>query len=272
MRTPNNPPAPLCKIDWYSFTVPTGAVIPGNGPDSMEVVNRVLSSLPFHGLDACAPDGTWRMDTAKGFYLWRATHLTSGLAVSWGSVNAHVFIELGGSACDYFRHTGSFAAVVKATAAHASRVDAAIDLQATLTPGNFVKAGHAKRFQDSHGHVVSKQGETFYVGNRKSDRCARVYRYAAPHPRAAFLRVETETKGMAARALAVLLAEAGELEGIRASHAVFEWKHKALNMDFLALVRLKRGYPTSLGMGSTGGFSLPSSRRYNAINRRGPLT
>lgn len=231
------PHAMLAKIDWYSFTIPLRAVLEGTGPDTLGAINHVLGQLPVSSIDPVAADGTWRLDAAKGFYSQRGTHLTSGMFLSWGGVNPHLFMEFPGQACDYLRATGEFTALVTATWERASRIDAAIDIATGCKPEAFVKAGHAKRFENTHGHVVSEQGETCYVGNRKSDRCARVYRYAPPHPRSPLLRVEAEYKGKAARILAEVLAREGELAAVRSAHEVFEWRSREISEGFLISAR-----------------------------------
>jgi hypothetical protein len=253
-----DPPTLLAKIDWYSFTLPLTTALSETGVDTLEAINFQLAQLPMWGFDPLSADGTWRVVPAHGFYEYVGTHLLSGLSVSWGSVNAHLFVQLPGAACDFFRHQGCFLALVKATSARTSRVDAAIDILTATRPVDFVRAGFAKRFQGTHGHIVSETGETLYVGNRKSDRCARVYRYSPPHPRAAFLRVEAEYKSHAARALAAILAVDGEREACIAAHKIFEWASPEMKVDFLVHPHWPRDRATSLDTANTAGSTLRS--------------
>lgn len=249
-----NPPTPLAKIDWYSFTLPTAGPLEGSGPDVMAAVNYSLQQAFTPIVDPVSMDGTWRIDPAKGFYAFRATHVTSKLAVSWGAVNSHVFVEMAGMCCDWFRASRSLQSVIELTYQRVSRIDCAIDLVTPVLPETFVEAGHAKRFADSLGNIKSLTGHTFYVGSRKSDRCARVYRYASPHPRSHLLRIEAEFKGKAARELAKVLYNRGELEAIRSAHAVFEWQSSELRMDFLARVNSSLDRQINPVMGSNGGL------------------
>jgi len=229
----SNPPTLSAKIDWYSFTLAMAGPLEGSGPDVLQEINRVLSPVFSPAVDPVEGDGTWSLAEAKGFYAFRATHVASRIAVSWGAVNAHVFVELAGQSCDWLRAAGFMRSVVAGTFERVSRIDCAIDLHTTTTPEVFVGAGHAERFKDSLGNIKSSTGHTFYVGSRKSDRCARVYRYAPPHPRSHLLRCEAEFKGKAAKELAVVLNSDGELEAIRAAHRVFQWASPELTMDFL---------------------------------------
>lgn len=231
-----DPPAPLaCKIDWYSFTLPTRGGIAGHGEDTLNFINNILTGVFYDRLDRLEADGTWRLDKAKGFYEWRATHVGSGVCVSWGSVNAHVFVELPGQACSWAREAGIFDPLVRQTHERASRIDCAVDITTNTTPGAFVAAGYAKRFEKNTVHGKSDTGETYYVGARKGARFARVYRYSSPHPRAHLLRVETQFSGPSARSLASVLANRGALEAVRSAHAVFAWSSGEMALDFLQL-------------------------------------
>jgi len=235
MISPSDKPALAAKIDWYSFTLPCPTPFLAGESDHLDRVSRLLDSLfgPLFGrLD---DTNRWTVVLAKGFYSFRATDQLSKIAVSWGEVNSHVFVECSGQACDFLRASMVFAHVVKATYQRASRIDAAIDICTQTTPADFLACGYAERFSESTGDIRTKTGTTYYVGSRKSDRCARVYRYADPHPRQHLLRVETEFKGRAARALAVLLAEKGEMDAVRSAHRVFEWASGELMLNFLAL-------------------------------------
>jgi len=263
------PPALLVKIDWYSFTIPLPAPLSGDGPDSLEVVNRALRQLPLSGLDEFSPDGTWRLDNAKGFYAFRAVHLTSGLSASWGEINPHLFVELPGGACSYFQASGDLSTLIARTSDRAARIDAAIDIFTKTTPEDFVSKGHAARFKDSVANIKSLTGETFYVGSRKSDRCARVYRYHAPHPRAHLLRVEAEYKHDDAKALATLVAKRGQLAAIASAHAVFEWGSDEMDLAFLVQASCRRGLPTSPVTGNIDGSWRPYFPHYGGISPLG---
>lgn len=246
MTSRSNPPTPpTCKIDWYSFTLPCPAGYVGDGIETLSAINQMLQAVFGSSLDPLQPGPLWSITPAKGFYQFRATHEASKLSASWGEVNAHVFVELPGQACSWTREADIFDRVVRQTHARASRVDAAIDITTTTLPYQFLSAGHALRFTESGGNMRSKQGDTIYVGNRKSDRMARVYRYAPPHPRSHLLRVETEFKGKAARALGAVLASDGTLEAVRAAHAVFEWGSEETALDFLQLALFEPDHLTN---------------------------
>lgn len=245
MASQPKPPTLSAKIDWYSFTVALSAPVYGDGPDSLRIVHDALQRLQLPGLDEFTPDGTWRLDTARGFYASRATHLTSGLSASWGPVNPHLFVELPGQACSFFQSQNALSGLIQASCDRASRVDAAIDILTQTTPQEFVEKGHAKRFGDSVGFMSSTTGQTCYVGSRKGDRCARVYRYFPPHPRAHLLRVEAEYKHDDAKALARVIADAGDLRGVATAHTCFEWASDEIRLDFLDRANLLHDHRTN---------------------------
>jgi len=263
---PNNPPTLLAKIDWYSFTVPTVTPLSSTGQETYDVINQALAALFGNALDALEPTGTWTLQPAKGFYSWRGTHVASRLAVSWGEVNAHVFVELPGQACTWAREVNVFDRLVKMTADRASRVDAAIDIVTATMPEQFVAAGHAARFSDSLGNIKSKTGDTYYVGSRKSDRCARIYRYAPPHPRSHLLRIEAEYKGSSARLLAGVLAAQGMVEAVRAAHAPFAWLSSELDPAFLQCPSFLDELRINRDMGNSDGSIPPFSPPYCGMN------
>jgi len=103
-------------------------------------------------------------------------------------------------------------------------LDFAIDMECDTTPQQFAECSDAQTF-GSRGSYVSDTGETYYIGSRKSDRMARVYRFAAPHPRAHLLRAEIELKGDAAKKACEMLLSTSLIAVSLAAHAPFKWSH-----------------------------------------------
>lgn len=272
-KTLRNPPTPpQVKIDWYSFTIPVAGGLSGHGIDVLGAINYAFYTVFPPDFDGVSGDGTWSIEPAKGFYEWTATHRASGIAVSWGTVNAHAFVVLSGQSCDWLRLSGLFTYVVERSFQRVSRIDAAIDLHCSTKPQHFVAAGFAKRFKTAGAVIHSKTGDTVNVGNRKSDRFARVYRYAPPHPRSHLLRLEAEYKGKAAKELGKLLASSGEVDAIRAAHAPFGWLHPLLSMDFLQPALCALDLPTSPATANTDGLPRVFDRHLSDTMRRDLLT
>lgn len=269
MTSRSNPPTPpQAKIDWYSFTIPLTGKFEGHGIDVLEAINHAFYTVFPQEFDAISGDGTWDIVPAKGFYSWRSTHRASLVAVSWGTVNAHLFVELAGQSCDWLRLSGLFGGLVERSFQRVSRIDCAIDILCKTKPQHFIAAGYAKRFKTAGADIHSKTGDTVNIGNRKSDRFARVYRYAPPHPRSGLLRVEAEYKGKAAKELGKLLASSGEIEAVRSAHVVFGWKHPALVMDFLQPALSAPALPTSPVTGNTVGSARVFDQHFSGTNKK----
>ncbi len=92
-----------------------------------------------------------------------------------------------------------------------TRIDVAIDLASELDP-----IAHADTVDvRSKTVITSDVGSTLYIGSRKSNTFARVYRYNEPHDRAGVTRIEVEFKGNAAKTIAAAIAD-GRMDEIAA--------------------------------------------------------
>lgn len=213
------------KIDYYSFIINTAAPFGDVGKETCNyVVNSFVSLLSDETIRSRF-EGNWTLESAKGFYTARLRHEPSGVALSFGSVNAHVFCELSGKPCDVLDGEDQLVPLIKATARKCSRIDFAVDFVTDCTPERFSAFRNTKRWKYAPTYP-SGSGTTVYIGSRTSERMARVYRYHEPHPRAHLLRVEAEYKGDAARAIAALLTEGNLSECISDAHSVFGWTHE----------------------------------------------
>jgi hypothetical protein len=216
----------LCKIDWYSFTAEISHVVGNVEADTLDAVNAVLGPIIRGWLDPISVGQAWEFEKGRGFYTVVAMHTDTKLRVSWGDVNTNIYVELSGQTCDACRAVGRLENLIDATALRASRIDFAVDLHCDDKPGEFIVKRQNVAFK-SCGEIHSEDGDTSYVGSRKGERLARVYRYHDPHPRAAFLRVEAEYHKKAARSAAAAVTELGEVAACMAGHAVFGWQAPA---------------------------------------------
>lgn len=114
--------------------------------------------------------------------------------------------------------------LINATHINATRIDVAVDIETDVDPFEFVAKREGRRFRAS-GQLLSDSGATAYIGGRTSERMARVYRYAPPHPRSHLLRVESEYKRDAAKMLAGLVGNHFLMEVAAKAHEVFGWQH-----------------------------------------------
>ena len=210
------------KIDYYSFIINTAAPFGDVGKETCDYVVRAFVSL-LDGTEIQAFFGEkWALESAKGFYTARLRHEASGIALSFGSVNAHVFCELSGKPCDILDSADGLLPLIKATNTKCSRIDFAVDFITATSPEGFSAFRNTTRWKYAPTYP-SSSGTTVYVGSRTSERMARVYRYHEPHPRAHMLRVEAEYKGKAARAIAATL-DADDVQTAAANaHSIFGW-------------------------------------------------
>lgn len=226
------------KVDWYSFTIQLDAPFTSKGTSTQEYVEHAFCSLlpdqpqtqPFHK--------GWTLEPAKGFYFARLRHESSGVALSWGRVNAHILVELSGKACDALESIDCLHALIIETASRATRIDLAVDFLSDVSPERFSAFRNTDKWKHT-SYVISASGETFYIGSRKGERMARIYRYYEPHPRAKFLRVEAEYKGDAARALSAEFGTKSLPQICAMAHQPFGWTHELWTQEALEGDRLE---------------------------------
>ena len=210
------------KIDYYSFIINTAAPFGEFGKETCNyVVRSFVSLLVSDEIRVFFREG-WKVEAAKGFYTARLRHELSGVALSFGTVNAHVFCELSGKPCDILDSADELLPLIKATKDKCSRIDFAVDFITETSPERFSAFRNTTRWKYAPTYP-SASGTTVYVGSRTSERMARVYRYHEPHPRAHMLRVEAEYKGKAARAIAATLDEDNVQTAAANAHSVFGW-------------------------------------------------
>jgi hypothetical protein len=212
------------SIDYYAFTLPIRA--PFGEIDHESIAFAVNAFVSLISADHAHKFGTgsWGIEQAKGFYSVRLRHEISGVALSIGTINAHVFCELSGRACNNLEAIDQLIPIIRATNVHCSRIDFAIDILTETDPEHFSASRNSRAFK-SNGTINSPSGKTCYFGSRSSERMARVYRYNEPHPRASYLRVEAEYKGSAAKATAKHLLETSLFQACLDAHKPFGWTH-----------------------------------------------
>jgi hypothetical protein len=212
------------KIDYYAFTTPARLAFSEVTNEIQEFVQNTFVSLLESGITKQSLCTGWNIERAKGFYSHRLRHEASGIALSFGTINPHIYVELSGKACDYMASANVLGSLITKTAKSCSRIDFAVDFITDVQPSEFSSNRNDTRWKFC-SHIVSASGTTDYIGSRTGERMARVYRYNPPHPRAHMLRVEAEYKGDAAKAIVKEL-ESRSLDDVSlAAHAPFGWTH-----------------------------------------------
>lgn len=213
------------KIDYYAYTIPARLAFNEVTDEIQEFVrNAFASSLPASDIARSFQSG-WSIERAKGFYSHRLRHEVTGVALSFGTINAHVYVELSGKACDCLEAANILSVLIEGTKAKCSRIDFAVDFITDVTPEEFSSARNTVRWKYC-SHITGASGTTDYIGSRTGERMARVYRYNPPHPRSHMLRIEAEYKGDAAKAIVKELENMSLEQVCKAAHAPFGWCHE----------------------------------------------
>jgi hypothetical protein len=226
------------KIDYISFTIMVD--VRGAGDEHQAWVLAVNALWERHPVFAtwCQTADTWQSGGARkhyGFSQW-AQHIYA--SIRFGGQANHILVELPGTACQDLRDQGVLEQVVSEAAGRLTRLDLAVDIPAGCSPGEFVAAGYSGRFQ-AKASLSSESGSTEYVGSMKSERFARVYMYAPPHPRAGVLRVEHVLRAGYAKSAADIISQSGLLVLASVVGNSFGWSHTLWKPDALTDGKLR---------------------------------
>ena len=210
------------KIDYYAFTIPVRSPYSETEENYDIFARKVFTSITaIHQIEETFSSG-WELEKGTGFYKARLRHEKSGVALSFGTINPHIYVELSGKSCDCLSELNALAPLISETGERASRIDFAVDIVTDEMPAVFSAFRNETRWKHL-STINSATGQTCYVGSRKGERMARVYRYASPHPRSHLLRVEAEYKGDAARAACAELQTRSLEQVCLAAHVAFGW-------------------------------------------------
>lgn len=212
-------------IDWVSFTIPENGNWRPHETDAK--VSHALTVAALTNIIPYSPT-TWKRLGGRAPYnvSWNA----NGITLFAGKPDT-VLIEIAGQGCEALG-LSTLRRTLCGFASRVTRIDLAADMLCSTSPATFVEYAVAKHIQ-SKGHVVSPAGETVYLGSRKSERYARIYRYSAPHPRHMYLRCEMVFRGDYARAVAKFVCENGLEAAIKAYGEVWGWKHPSWSPESL---------------------------------------
>lgn len=149
---------------------------------------------------------------------------TSGARMFYNQKLPHCLMELSGIACKSARAFDLMELLVQDSLPRITRIDIAVDIATDTKPIEVINEGISGRFS-SLSQIVSPDGDTVYVGSRKSDRFLRIYRYNPPHPRSDLLRFEFVFKREHAVAIADALISSnfdyiGIAQSCRAAYAL----------------------------------------------------
>lgn len=210
-------------IDWLSFSIEAKTKDVRNSGAQLKVIHNAL--LLCLGEELLGALGWSEAEYGKG----RAPHPYSlrvkgtGFTVFVAPQHDRILCELSGTTCRKLDEHRLMASILERTHRFMSRLDLAVDILTAADPDEFVADGYNGRFT-SAGSYNSPSGKTEYIGSRKSDRYARVYRYNKPHDREQFLRVEMVMKRSYAKLYAQRLIQDGLKSAIFHAGVDFGWQ------------------------------------------------
>lgn len=212
------------KIDFVSFTVPCRIPFEIEDLDNKDNALMVLEDFLGAVWKPVITGHVWDVYKAKGFYHTRIFDADTKISISFGNVNRHIYVDVGGQALDVIRTLGFYEDFLQKVATRTSRVDFAVDFENECSVQEFIVNRDKGRFK-AGGNIYSEDGETAYVGSWKAERFARVYRYHKPHPRSKMLRAEVVLRGTYAKQAMLIVLADGEVQAALAAHEAFHWKH-----------------------------------------------
>jgi hypothetical protein len=227
-------------VDWAAFTLPIAHTerqpLPNEFQRRIESVMKNMTELmpliTAHCADYLAlvtPQRPYR----KGYSCPNV-----GFRINADWKRKEVLIVFNGQACEMVRGISQAAIIellvrVEATG---TRLDFATDIETLVSPSDVQERGWSKRII-SKSYIQTQQGNTLYIGSRKSDAFCRVYKYNPPHPRSNKLRVEFELKKQRARAVAGIAIVDGVATAARSVAARYEFGHAAILGAFAGRIR-----------------------------------
>lgn len=218
-------------IDWLSISIPSTRLFSRDFGDKGFILNAPEGTREYK-------IGDWMLRQRKGLaedsgrapFKKSYRHKANGWTYYYSDTLPYSLIEISGVGCAVAAQNLSLLPLIKDWQDKITRIDIACDFATDVTPLDFARMRDTKRFA-SGAEMRSEQGVTCYVGSRKSDRYARVYKYNPPHPRSGLLRTEMVCKGEKAKSAASALVRDGLQAVTRALGEVFVWTHPLWTFD-----------------------------------------
>lgn len=215
-------------VDWLTWTMRPPRQ-PENIQEVYHIARRLLKGLS-HEHEEFAFDGQGfdRSIRVSNFDLCLSRE-DQGFRLGGGGPTGYFLFDASGRACDSIRDPALSRRIVSEIRGLLTRFDYAVDIRTGTLPSEFANTRSHQAFR-SVSFIRSDTGETVYVGSRKSDRFARVYRYNPPHPRADLLRVEyVFRRGMAAAAAEQYCEQDNDAHFLARLGNTWGWSHKDWN-------------------------------------------
>jgi len=237
-------------VDWLTFTIPM--VYVNESEDSyVNAIQAGLLDMFEADLVEAAFSGEWRKEgRSRAPYKDVWMDGDSGISIYASPNLTHSTVEISGRGCEKLIELGVIGSILGRCHERITRIDVATDIETDTLPSEFVKVLSHERMRAS-GYQHSVTGETNYVGSKKSDRYARVYRYFPPHPRSNLLRIEHVFRREYAKVVAQSLLD-NSLESVAAAAgkafgwAHIDWKPDATEHADISITAAERGQSSTV--------------------------
>lgn len=212
------------KLDWLSFSLPFPASALFNDDQAAIVAGDALMDFLGEHYEGMVGEGGFQQGNGRRPFSTSYRTKDNSVAVYLNHKLTHFLVELSGKACERMFSDGNGQGFLNTVRERVTRIDIACDILCETNPLDFADARGEARFK-SHSEIVSEIGTTYYVGSKKSDRYARVYRYSAPHPRSHLLRVEHVFRDDNARETLSYYLERGAEMTAQQCQLMYKWEH-----------------------------------------------
>jgi hypothetical protein len=226
------------KIDYLSFTMPLNFGGVGHGEEAHGAIGNYMESMHCYSLLALLTNAKVQQNNGRKIYGAGLFFPEHNVSIWWGGVSNHVLIEISGVGCQQLRDIAGMNTLLEAVKDRTTRIDVAVDLPDAGKPADFVLKKKENRFRVTET-MDTDTGWTQYVGSRKSERFARVYLYAPPHPRSGVMRVEHVLRGDYAKVMANAIITTSLIEQVSVLGNTFGCGHERWQPDMTTDGKLK---------------------------------
>lgn len=217
-------------VDYISFTIPVADLLSQwETMDRLEMGN-LFDDRTSDFIELLARQKNWREFRNKGRFNRGMRFDDIGCSVLWGDNADITLVQFSGAGCRFLRDNNLTEGVLHAWLDKITRIDIAMDFESSADPEDIARQLSNKRFK-TDAHERSNTGVTWYVGSYKSDRFARVYRYADALERGNTVRIEYQFSDGAARHAAQGCIDKGVLVVAEELHNLYGWLHPDVVFD-----------------------------------------
>jgi hypothetical protein len=200
---------------------------------------QVTQQIGKQTMDTLFGDLPSDLEAGRFPYAYALIDNSTSARIMFDSRLSHIAVEISGKGMRKLHEKSLVQSLCVVVSTNCSRIDVSCDIATDTSPSEFVGAGYNSRMLSSMT-VTSPTGITEYIGSPKSQKRAAVYRYAPPHPRSAYLRVEHRYRHDAAKAMCHYVGTNGIAMAVACAGIEFDWQHDVWDMSDIAVMELPK--------------------------------